>query len=72
MNIYLSSNDAEIGESLSDLDINESSNDLEIDESSSPVEIDVEPTSSKRVRGKRNIINPKLVCALNNYKVSDR
>jgi len=52
--------------------IDKTSSDLEIDESLSSMEIDVGPSSSKRVRGQKNIITTKLVCALDNCKVSDR
>jgi hypothetical protein len=46
---------------------------MEIDESSSYVEIaDAGRASLKRRRGHKNIITPKLVCALDNCKVSDR
>ena len=45
---------------------------MEIDEFSSSVEINAETTSSKRVRGQKTIITPKLVCALNNFKISNK
>ncbi|KAL4132318.1 hypothetical protein QTP88_009490 [Uroleucon formosanum] len=58
------------------MEIDEISSDLEIDDSSShsdesftSVEIDVGSSSSKRVRGQKNIITTKLVCALDNCKI---
>jgi len=61
----------EIDEISSDLEIDDFSSHSEMDESFSSVEIDVGPSSSKRVRGQKNIITTKLVCAVDNCKVSD-
>ncbi|KAE9531874.1 hypothetical protein AGLY_010076 [Aphis glycines] len=62
----------EIDKTSSDLETDDCSSDLDLDESFSSVEIDVDSTSSNRVRGQKNIITSKIVCALDNCKVSDR
>ncbi|KAE9533666.1 hypothetical protein AGLY_009015 [Aphis glycines] len=62
----------EIDKTSSDLETDDCSSDLGLDESFSSVEIDVDSTSSNRVRGQKNIITSKIVCALDNCKVSDR
>jgi len=54
------------------MEIDKTSSDLEIDESFNSVEIDVGPPSSKRVRGQTDIITTKLVCTLDNCKISNR